>query len=144
MLQTIRRVSDMRVVLTVWWSPFLFQKRRLLVSFHFLLFIMASGIPCGLLLGVRFRPFRSDSFPSFKGMILILRHVIPCLCFRCLSLQLLSLSLVIKAYSFFSLLRSAYFCRLWSGAWLSFLFNRLIFPVFPENVGLFMVKLRPL
>ena len=143
-LQTPRQRSGVQVVLTLWWSAFLlFQKRRLLVSFHFFPFVMTSGILYGLLFGARYRPFSSDSFPCFKGMILILKHLIPCLWFRHPSLQL-SLSLVIKACSFLSLPRSAYFYRLWWGVWFSFLFERLIFPVLPKIVELFMVKLRPL
>lgn len=122
MLQSIRQLSGMHVVLTVWWSSLLllFQKRRLLVSFHFLPFIMASGIPYGLLLGVRYRPFSSNSFPCFKGMILILQHLIPCLWFRHPSFQLLSLSLIVKACSFFSILRNAYFYRPWVCVFLFF------------------------
>lgn len=34
-------------------------------------------------------PFSSDSFPCFKGMILILPHLSPCVWFRCSSLQLI-------------------------------------------------------
>lgn len=34
-------------------------------------------------------PFSSDSFPCFKGMILILPHRSPCVWFRCSSLQLI-------------------------------------------------------
>lgn len=97
-----------------------FQKRRLLVSFYFLPFTMTSGTSFVL----RQQSFSSDSFCCFKGIILILCHLIPCLWFRWTPLQLLSPSAVIKACSFFQSLEECVFLQALVGGCFSFLFEK--------------------